>query len=217
MKAAFTLAEVLITLVIIGVIAAITVPVLSNSYTDKMYISALKKNFSVLSNAFNLSQKYDYFEYIDWNCADSSTDAIYADYQILKKYLNIIRECKDTEGCWSNDITQNPRGENAASASTKGIGGNIITFTLNDGTNVCLDYWSKGDIESLFGVSQNLSPNALSIFVDVNGDKKPNRLGRDVFAFVLTTEGLVPAGANNESEHCDTTGYDCSAKYIMKY
>ena len=132
----------------------------------------------------------------------------------LKKYLHVLRDCKDTEGCWSDDITKSPNGSIAPSATAKGIGGNIVTFTLNDGTNVCIDYWSPGDATRLFGVSQNLLHDTLSLFVDVNGDKKPNTLGRDVFAFVLTSNGIVPAGLNNNSENCKTTGYDCAAKYL---
>lgn len=217
MKKAFTLAEVLIALVIIGIIAAITMPILSNSYNDKMYISALKKNYSVISNAFNLTKKYDYNEYTDWDHTDGSTETIYNNYKMLKKYLHVLRECVDEEGCWSDDITLNPKGEKAYSATKKGIGGDIVTFTLNDGTNVCIDYWGKGDATRLFGVDQDLLDDTLSIFVDVNGDKKPNKLGRDVFAFVLTSNGIVPAGLNNSSENCATTGFDCAAKYLVKY
>ena len=216
-KKAFTLAEVLISLVIIGVIAAITMPTLSNSYNDRMYVSALKKNFSVLSNAFNMAKKFEYNDYEDWAHSDSNTQAIYENYLHIKKYLNVIRECKDTTGCWSEDITAAPDGDIADSANEKGIGSNIVTFTLNDGTNVCLDYWSQSDTKSKFGVSQYLIGSPLSIWVDVNGDRKPNKMGRDVFAFILTERGLVPAGVNNDCEKCKITGYDCAAKYIRKY
>ena len=92
-KSGFTLAEVLIALVIIGVIAAITIPTLSNSYNDKMYVSALKKDFSVLSNAFNMAKKFDYNDYEEWAHADSNIQSLYDNYIYLKKYLNVIREC----------------------------------------------------------------------------------------------------------------------------
>lgn len=218
MKKAFTIAEVLIALTIIGVIAAITLPVLSNSYNDRMYDAALKKNFSVLSNAFNLSKKYDYIEYEDWDHRDSNIQAIYNDYLMLKKYLFVTRECKNKTGCWSKDITKAPNGKNnAENATEKGIGGDIITFSLNDGTNVCLDYWGKSDIISRFGVEKNLLDDTLSIWVDVNGDKKPNRLGKDVFAFILTKNGLVPAGTDNKGNNCKTTGYDCCAEHLTRH
>lgn len=211
---AFTLAEVLITLVIIGVIAAITIPSIHAACNEISFHSALKKNFSVLSNAFNLAKKYDYNDYEYWTHSDSNTDAIYENYLYLKKYLTVIRECKDEEGCWSQDITKAPTGAQAMSATEKGIGGNIITFTLNDGTNVCLDYWSQSDTIDLFGVDKYLIGNPLSVWVDVNGDRKPNKLGKDVYAFILTSRGLVPAGNNNNSANCETTGYDCTAKYL---
>ena len=50
-KKAFTLAEVLITLTIIGVIAAITIPNLMQKYTKHQYVVGLKKAYSELSNA----------------------------------------------------------------------------------------------------------------------------------------------------------------------
>lgn len=50
-KFAFTLSEVLITLVIIGVVAAITVPVLFANYQEKAIKSSLKKNYSALTQA----------------------------------------------------------------------------------------------------------------------------------------------------------------------
>ena len=213
---AFTLAEVLITLAIIGIVAAITVPTIAHTYNEQVYVSALKKNYSVLSNAFKLSKDYDYNDYKDWSHKDSNNNVIWNNYTYLKQYLYVIRECKNKKGCWSEDITKAPTGQNAMSASEIGIGGNIITFTLNDGTNVGFDYWSKSDIVKNFGVEKDLFDNTLSIFVDVNGDKKPNMLGRDVFAFILTENGLIPAGNDNESRNCKTTGYDCAAKYIHK-
>lgn len=215
-KKSFTLAEVLITLVVIGIVAAITVPVIVNSNTEIMYVSALKKNFSILSNAFKLANDYDYNYYSDWNNEDNNQNAIWQNYKYLKKYLFVLRECNGEEGCWTTDISKAPTGEDAFAATTIGIGGNVVSFTLNDGTNVCMDYWSKEDTITKFGVSENLSDTPLSLFVDVNGDKKPNMLGRDTFAFILTQNGLVPAGANNNSENCKTTGFDCAAKYIVK-
>lgn len=216
-KRAFTLAETLITLVVIGIVAMITVPSLMQTHQNYVFTSALKKNFSVLSNAFSMAKKFDYNDYEDWTHADSNTQALYENYLYIRQYLNVVRECKDKEGCWSEDITLAPNGDVAMSATTKGIGGNIVTFTLSDGTNVCLDYWSQSDIISNFGVDENLSGTPLSVWVDVNGNKKPNKLGKDVFSFVLTTRGLVPAGSSNGSENCTSTGYDCAAKHIIKF
>lgn len=216
-KKAFTLAETLIALVVIGIVAMITVPSLMQTHEHYAFSAALKKNFSVLSNAFSLSKKFDYNDYEDWGHADNNSQGIYDNYIYIRSHLNVIRECKDKVGCWSQDITLDPKGNVAVSATTKGIGTNIVTFTLSDGTNVCLDYWNESDTKTRFGVTKNLLPNSLSVWVDVNGDKKPNRMGKDVYAFILTSAGLVPAGADNGSQNCTTTGFDCAAKYIRHF
>lgn len=52
----FTLAEVLITLGIIGVVAAITIPTLMQNSQDKEKITALKKTYSTLSQAFSMAK-----------------------------------------------------------------------------------------------------------------------------------------------------------------
>lgn len=212
---AFTLAETLITLVIIGIVAAMTIPVLVNSFNDKMYISALKKNYSVFSNAFKMASILDGNNIEYWQHIDGDVDILYNNYTYIKKHLNIIRECKNIPGCWSVEKTKKPNGVAANSANEIGIGGKIVTFTLNDGTNVCLDYYNQEDTEILFGVSQNPLDNPLIVWVDVNGDKKPNKMGKDVFSFVLTKRGLVPSGIDNDSGNCKTTGYDCRAKELI--
>ena len=214
---AFTLAEVLITLVVIGIIAAMTIPILVNSYQERVNISSLKKQYSLFSNAFALAKKFDNNDPADWVHIDGNNNAMYENYKSLKKYFNVLRECPDKTGCWSKELTKAPTGKPALYANEKGIGVNIMTFTLSDGTNVCFDYFDTKDTINYFGVNKNLQTYPLAIWVDVNGDKKPNTMGRDVFAFIYTNNGVIPAGANNKSANCNTMGYDCSAKYIYKY
>ena len=52
MKKGFTLAEVLITLGIIGVVASMTLPAVISKNNDKIIISNLKKSYSVIQQAF---------------------------------------------------------------------------------------------------------------------------------------------------------------------
>ena len=52
---AFTLAEVLITLGIIGTVAAFTLPTLISKYQEHVIISKYKKMYSTLANAYNLA------------------------------------------------------------------------------------------------------------------------------------------------------------------
>lgn len=87
---AFTLAEVLITLGIIGVVAAITLPSLIQNYREKQRITQLKKAYSVMQNAF-LMAKEDYGEVTDWGLTITNTGE------------------KDNDG---NDILDNSGNEN---------------------------------------------------------------------------------------------------------
>ena len=64
-KKAFTLAEVLITLTIIGVIAAITIPTLMKNYQNHANYAALKKTYSIIQNAYKLVEN-EYGRYSDW-------------------------------------------------------------------------------------------------------------------------------------------------------
>lgn len=213
-KKAFTLAETLLALVIIGIVIAMVMPVFTKRITKRVYISALNKNYSVFSNAFNLAKKFDYNDYEDWTHDDSNT---FYNYQQIKKYFSIIRECNNEAGCWSVIKTKAADGSELSYANDTGIGSNNVTFTLNDGTNVSLAYFNQGETTQSFGVNKFLLSASMIIFVDVNGDKGPNRMGIDVYPLVLTNRGIIPAGANNGSENCKTTGLDCSAKYIKDF
>ena len=73
MKKAFTLAEVLITLGIIGVVAAMTIPVLLVNTTSQKYRSKLKKTISTLSQAARMSDAQYGFDYsgINVRCSEN--------------------------------------------------------------------------------------------------------------------------------------------------
>ena len=74
-KKAFTLAEVLITLGIIGVVAAMTIPTLINAQQEKATITKLKKTYSVLQQAL-LSAQQEYGDVPSWGFVGNyQTDA----------------------------------------------------------------------------------------------------------------------------------------------
>ena len=98
--AAFTLAEVLITLGIIGIVAAMTLPSLVQNYKEKQTVVALKKIYSTMSQAFN-SAKSEGIEPEDW-ATEKTADGYGADEFMshIKPYLKILKDCNhDKEGC----------------------------------------------------------------------------------------------------------------------
>ena len=85
--AAFTLAEVLITLGIIGVVAALTMPALIQQQHKLVVETRLKKFYSVINQAITMSEK-DNGDKLYWTPSDS--DDLWNSY--LKKYIKYVKE-----------------------------------------------------------------------------------------------------------------------------
>lgn len=219
MQRGFTLAEVLITLVIVGIVASMTIPSVINDQKDKEILARLKKSYSTLSQVLMMSQSFNGL-YTGWGLQDNSDDASRSTFEsYIAPYLNRAKYCVNEDGCWSSEKSKGFDGGNEAEARTSGVGGNNVSFILADGTFVSMDVYGA-DVETVFGVTENLSYPTLTFAVDINGDKGPNQIGRDVFMFVLTEGGLVPAGKDNSSARCYTgatgayAGFDCAAKVL---
>ena len=98
----FTLAETLITLVIIGVVASITLPSLWVNYQEKERIAKIKKMYSALSNAMKLVSvnggSPDDLGVRDDNMQDLS---VWFDEYIGNKLLHMKEACYNKKGCWA--------------------------------------------------------------------------------------------------------------------
>lgn len=216
----FTLAEVLIAIVIIGVIATMTIPYIINTTKDKETVSRLNKTYSTLSQALNSSKAFN-GDFSTWAMMDNNTNSISDAFDFyVQPHLKTIKVCVETEGCWSTIPTKSFNGSTTATgASTKGIGTNVVSFILADGTFVSMDVYGNS-IETTFGVVENLIYPTLTFATDLNGDKGPNQLGKDVFTFVVVQNGLVPSGIDSGSSKCyngatgSYAGYDCAAKVL---
>ncbi len=219
-KSAFTLAEVLITLGIIGVVAAMTIPSLMNKIQDKHLVTALKKAYSVLSQANTMVQ----IEHpsSEWNMTDNDFESTQKLFDLYKPYLKIAKDCgcgNNVTGCWSKEPTKALNGQRFAYAYNSAIGIDTCAVSMADGMNVTFDQWDGTNLSigsADYGV--------LYFYVDVNGDKKPNMMGKDVFALVvLSDKGIVvPAGYETESPKCSVNntsnlaGLDCAAKVLIE-
>jgi prepilin-type N-terminal cleavage/methylation domain-containing protein len=208
-KIAFTLAEVLISLVIIGIIAAVTIPTLIQKYQDQALKSALKKNYSVLKSALDKYQVENGERLLP---SDASSWGKLK--PILMKYLNVTKDCgygTDSTACntYSNNIYK----------------------TYNNKASMRLTYFDDGQFVLQDGsliLLENNNSNTMYISVDVNGyKKKPNRLGKDLFMFQITNNGdLLPMGAKGTDyysatdDYCSNTstsnmnGASCTAKVL---
>ena len=188
-KIAFTLAEVLITLGIIGVVAAMTMPSLITAKQEKATISTIKKNYSIFANALLMAQN-DNGELYTWGITKDA-DGLNLVSSNLKPYLKIIEDCGvgEKSDCAPGDngkfkdLAGNKRNESFSSDD-------YYTFRLNDGTAVAL---------RITNACNNLDTNCVEFYIDTNGKKYPNTLGKDIFYFAGFGSGKLRAAGIGHS------------------
>jgi len=89
---------------------------------------------------------------------------------------------------------------------------------LQDGTSLIATF-ETGNCNNIFGTTQALQSVCGEYDIDINGDKGPNKVGRDYFRFLLTNYGIIPAGSLADTSYkfntdCITgaaSGYSCTA------
>ena len=174
----FTLAEVLITLVIIGVIAALTIPAAVAYYQKEETIAQLKQVYSQLNQAIRLSVP----EHGDPRTWDYSLTGIDFFNEYLNNYIQIKRMSLD-----ANEIRyQRTDGSVENGFNPLKDGANVIV--LNSGAIIYISNSSPSS--SATSLRNSLKQKGFA--VDTNGLKGPNKIGRDLFFFFLDGEnGMV--------------------------
>ncbi len=186
---AFTLAEVLITLGIVGVAAAMTIPNLITNMQNRHTEAILKEDYSILQQMM-ISANED---------GAISNITTLNDMNEMKKWFNTFflpyikteNICYDKEGCWNEKVYYL---NNSVFQSGGSCGGFAISFVLPNASTVCLDDY-KVSMLPIYGIDAN-NENSIILYVDVNGQKKPNTLGKDIFVLGYDPNigKLVPAG-----------------------
>lgn len=216
-KSAFTLAEVLITLGVIGVVAAMTIPTLITNITKKQLESQIKVAYASIQQAMRASIADGLgFDMSVQDGNDSSMAEWFNTY--MAPYLKTEQVCINTAGCWhKKGIVKTLNGAAPTSDSNIGIGTNIITFVTAKGSYFNIDGFNANDMKNMFGINTNSS--GLIFYFDANGDRKPNVIGKDIYIMAFTEDGLVPAGQGKTrqqvEQNCLTgNGYWCLSKLI---
>lgn len=220
-RIAFTLAEVLITLGIIGIVAALTIPNLIKEYQEYSWKQAWKKDFSVLTQVYQ-SIKYD-------NGGDLSDYFPSNELGFIVKftdYMSVGQNCSAyiTDICGSNPAVT--------------LLNNDVYKTLSDGivhyANLQYKQYLLKDGSNLYSRFYATQTSYMLIFIDVNGYKRgPNTLGKDLFGVNISKDRILPMGApgtgvedtcNSNAITCpwtygfhssgDCAGAGCSAEYL---
>jgi len=217
-KSAFTLAEVLITLAIVGVVAAMTLPALIQKQHDKETVSRLKAAYSILSQAALLAQN-EYGTFETWNILDNNQNSTREIFSYFEPHLKIIRKCDNKPGCWAKS-TKSLTGQTVQWTGDQYNGVDYINFTLANGMNIAYDHCAAK--YAFFGLPNDIMLPFIHFIVDINGNKGPNTLGKDIFSFSLDKNGLRPFGIGNDSQNCsrsingNTSGYGCAYKVLKE-
>ncbi|MFA7658635.1 MAG: type II secretion system protein [Candidatus Gastranaerophilaceae bacterium] len=199
-RESFTLAEVLITLGIIGVVAMMVIPPLTNYIGVEQFRAKLKKEYSALLQAINFLQVNN--SSIDTSSVDNFITDLSSQISILKKGTwgslttlpaNFAYKCYKESGGTCNNLFYRPARDGVASFITNDGALFIIVgaYPNCDGYN----YHIKLDPSEVIP-TQNVCSE---IFIDLNGDKGPNQAGMDLHFFELLKKNnyyyLRPSGS----------------------
>ena len=189
---AFTLAEVLITLGIIGIVAAMTLPTLVQQNQKKVAATRLKQAYSQIYQAINMAQA-DYGDMKNWDVNDnykSSVDPDVSNMDITtvfaEKYLKPYLKYTRTPGSYVLKDLGYSEYKSKAGQSYWSKQAKLYVIELTNGVTLFIGYNGNSEIYTL-----------PIIFVDINGKTKPNVLGRDFFMFELdsiNTMKIKPVG-----------------------
>jgi prepilin-type N-terminal cleavage/methylation domain-containing protein len=186
-KKAFTLAEVLITLGIIGIVAALTMPALVANYQKKVTATQLKEFYSIFAQATRLSV-VDNGDVAEWDYPSSGWNGPAANAWFEKYYMPYVKLAKYcgnavNQGCGSQ--------YDSSSQVIKMILPNSVSVAMTGSGNRAPVWW-----------------------VDVNGNKGPNEAGRDIFMFEqmkgkMGGSSLTPYLWNGSYTACDENTREC--------
>lgn len=219
-RKAFTLAETLITLGIIGVVAAITLPGLIQNYRNKVLLTQAKKTYSVVANALvaysnDLNTPNEYALMFD---ATQSLDDL---RNGLAQQMQTLEVCSSSEvrsgKCGGNYNILNPNTGTTYAGMIEGTNSRIQAgrIILKDGSLIFIfkENASSGNCAFTYtdatGTTQLKSNRCGRIYIDVNGMKGPNTYGLDVFEIEIYAKQIIAS----DSLHVTDKGLD---KYIIK-
>ena len=189
-KTGFTLAEVLITLGIIGIVSALTMPVLIGNYQKRQTVTQLKKAYSELSQAAAMAT-LTYGDMENWDFSSGTGLDFFNKY--FTSFMNISQTTvADVKNAGITYIGTS--GNSEASLTNMRDEGNIIT--LPSGAQIFASNSSNV-------VSVNPDQDRRAYVVDLNGYKRPNKFGRDLFMFAVTKKHGVTPFSYDDTENSE--------------
>ncbi len=178
-KLGFTLAEVLITLGIIGVVAALTMPVLIANHQKQVTVTRLKEVYSIVSQAVLLAQR-DHDHPSTWTVHSGGqlSDKAKVTAEFCETYIIPYIKAPQIHGWKSVKDIGVKDGYIALNKKPIGNGNlnkNDHTYVIELNNGQILYFCYNNDINGILA--------QVLFYVDINGKKGPNMFGRDAFLF----------------------------------
>lgn len=214
----FTLSEVLITLGVIGVIAAIIIPTLLNYYGKADSYSKLNKSISVVSDIAATIRRENGSDFT--NLITSST--VFAN--LFRPYLKALKYCNDasdSEGCYIANTDQ------VYTLDGRPFGGATTNYYFHASPKILTAdgfvYWfeiNTANCTTARYLRDGVGETCGTVYVDTNGVKPPNTFGKDIFAILVNKYNVTTYGTGGGCSTTDTTtvwnGIQCSGCAILR-
>ena len=179
----FTLAEVLITLGIIGVVAAMTIPTLISNYQDKVQETRYKKAKNILINGYKLMMsKEQVFDVSNLDIMRQFEDMP----SLASAHREVFKILQDSESGLDKDNLP-------------------VDYIITDSTDPSPFSWTDVPFVfqvadgSLYGIESGEDLKNFYIYADINSSTGPNTVKKDLYKFIVAGNGNV-ADVSNELE-----------------
>ena len=216
-RKAFSVAEVLITLGVIGVIASIVLPMVKLKYQEITTVAKVRKVYALLNKGYEASiQRFGPVRYWALEGEKAFGSYKFVDYLIPEGLkVDTLKNLPEVE---QYDLTGSVYGMKESPQ-----------YRLQDGTMIFGVWVSDKNCGSNNYFSDDAFTNSVcgDISIDIDGITKKNRLGIDQFQFRIVKNGVIPMGHKSDkvrsiNEFCNPkkpqlfNGYGCTAWIIEK-
>lgn len=195
----FTLAEMMVVMLIIAVMAMLTIPTVIKTNRDKAFSDMLNKTYQKIETALIIDRIFglDISEYQASAVNNSMTSKAF--FKLLNEKLKTIKNCEDSEdGCFGNTSL------------------NGYKLRLISGAGLLVNDDFRGYEDPVDSNNRILG----STYIDIDGPVGSNRAGIDQYGFYITKKGLIPMGGPQDkimpfSNCLSSGGFGCTAWVLV--
>lgn len=193
-----TLSEVIIIAGLAGIIAELEIPVLKLQVLHLETIAQLKRTYGILSTIYD-DAVFQHGAPDGWNLGNPGDATGLANINdIMSKYLNVNVNCGTGSGCFPDVNYDNLKGKDIDTSMNQDT--TYTKMRLADGSSIAFTQ-IEGNCTQDWGGSHYLHDVCGLINIDINGNKRPNKYGEDMFGFAFTMNGIIPLGTPMQDQY----------------